>query len=234
MTRLAAPELALLTTVAENCDCCPVVCCGYGRVQIAWTVTASADRTVGSVTDEIDWSISLNMTWNREDNSSAPTFPKTFRVADASDIERCELVPNGGPFEHTIDGSYTYVQTTSGVGETDREEVDLTPWLSQFHLRINCNCESLEYAGTNHPVTGEYIPLSDVSMYLVGDPSTPSSLPSEWGSYFVIKSYTFDDIGDVTPCQATKTTIATNELSGWDSSSRTDVVSIIITRSEDL
>ena len=231
LTLSFAPEASRMGIVAEDCDCCVRGCCDYCRVQIAWTVVCSASRTVGAVVETISWNVSLNMTWLRNDDVNAPVFPKTFRSVESVGLERCELLPNSGPFEHLINGSYTYIKTDTGI-EVDREEVDLTPWLSVFHVRIDCACTSLEYAGTTHPTTGEPIPTTTLSFYLEGDPGPggPSTLPAEWSGYFSGIGKTFDNIAN---CRGTDTIIDSTPvtfLSGAaDTSSRTDVTSVIVT-----
>lgn len=222
MRDLLPVELSRAAAIAEECDCCPVPCCNYCRVQVTWTAVASAERTSGSTVETVDWNVSLGMIFNRDDDAGAPTFPPTFRVVEALDEEDCQLLSNGGPHAHLTPGSYTYVRTVGGV-EVDREEVDLDPWLNQFQLYLDC--ENVQQDD----------PASLVRFFLDSDlPGAPSTMPAEWTSYFTSVTKTFDNIGTTTPGLGVSTTIAINELSGWDTSSRTCSASVQITRCEDL
>ena len=224
MQDLLPIELSRVAGIAGECDCCPVPCCDYCRVQFTWTIIASATRSTGfgpsRVLETVHWNVFLVMIFNRLDDQFAPAFPPTFRVVEAEGEDRCELLSNGGPFLYLTPGSYTYIKTVGGV-ETDREEADLDPQINQFQIYMDCDCAQNDLL------------VSVIGFSLAAD-SPISTMPFQWSSYLSSTSVVFENIGSSTPCVGLKTTIQTNELADWDSSSLVNNTSVAITRCEDI
>ncbi len=225
MRDLLPNELSRVGGVAGECDCCPVPCCSYCRVQIAWTIVASASRSSGfgpaRIEETVNWNVPLVMIFNRLDDIGAPASPPTFRVVEAAEEEDCQLLSNGGPFYYLTPGSYTYIKTTGGV-ETDREEADLLPQINQFQIYLDCDCMQKDD------------PASVVGFSLDAGVGGIGTMPAQWVGYLNRSTVVYENIGEATPCVGLKTTIQTNELAGWDASSLTSSSSVAITRCEDI
>ena len=225
------------------CPCCVIPCCNYCIVQVIWTVSGSASRLTsgGTRIENLDFDWSFDMTFNRDDDRNAPADPKTFRVSEAPDLEECELLNNGGVQQGTLDGSYLYTDVTLGV-ENDREEADLQGVISDMHIRLDCDNASWPYAGTTHPTTGLYVPTSTVSVYADGifQPSgnptlgAPNSMPEDWRGLFGINVKQFNNVAEIGGVGTETVTVTESSVTGWDSGSLSDVITINVTRCEDV
>ena len=142
--------------MVENCECCPVPCCDYCGVLIAWNVVISATRTINGIKETVSANWNFVIHFVRDDSDPVPQPPPalppppTFRVVELIGENQCQLVsnPNAAPWLDNSPGSYTFTREEVSTGTILlEEEAELIPRLDAFDINVNCHCESLEGAG---------------------------------------------------------------------------------------
>lgn len=227
MPDLLPVEQGRLGAIADTCDCCPYPCCNYCRIQVSWSVIASATRADGvgpaRVVDTVTWTVGLALVFDVNPDQFADVDPPTFRVQEGElEDDDCQLLSNSGQFVSPVDTDYLYIRTIGGF-EVDREEGDLTPVITD--VALNLDCESNQRANTE---------LSEVSAVVdaVDEFGVPGlgSMPLGWRNYLQGITIVFENILDGI---GTRITTA-DELDDWDTSSLTDSASVAIIRCEDI